>query len=343
MQNTSLLQDLLAVENEQGALAALEKRGLLMNDANWRYVGGLPNNESIVLAQQSSPIAALVEKYTNALDAILLRCCKTDGIDPRGAGAPQTMADAIEQFFGNLDTKTVDELRQLAADDYLVLYATGSKERPSLSLYDAGEGQLPENFPGTFCSLIADSKTKQSYKGNIPFVQGRFNMGGTGVLQYCGGRKMQLILSRVPDALAGGKSHEWGFTVMCYFPGENGQNPSWKYLVDEAGHVFTAGNSPLALVPRGGAVRNVPSPRERKVGFGTLIKMFDYEAPKSNICGELARKLEDYLLQPGLSIAHYRMPGQVQGECHGRHGLGHYGSMVKGKKDRRRIRRRRKY
>jgi hypothetical protein len=41
-----------------------------------------------------------------------------------------------------------------------------------------------------------------SYKGAVPFVQGRFNMGGTGVLPLCGdGRKMQLIVSRVPDDL----------------------------------------------------------------------------------------------------------------------------------------------
>ena len=72
------------------------------------------------------------------------------------------------------------EIRAIAEEN-LVLYATGSKQRPCLSFYDAGEGQLPENFPSTFCSLIYGSD-EGSYKGAVPFVQGRFNMGGTGVL-----------------------------------------------------------------------------------------------------------------------------------------------------------------
>ena len=100
------------------------------------------------------------------------------------------------------------------AEENLVLYATGSKSRPCISFYDAGEGQLPENFPSTFCSLIYGTN-EGSYKGAVPFVQGRFNMGGTGVLPFCGdGRKMQLIVSRVPSDVA--KSpHEWGFTVLA--------------------------------------------------------------------------------------------------------------------------------
>lgn len=70
-------------------------------------------------------------------------------------------------------------------------YATGSKQRPCLSFYDAGDGQLPENFPNTFCSLVYGTD-EGSYKGAVPFVQGRFNMGGTGVLPFCGeDRKMQ--------------------------------------------------------------------------------------------------------------------------------------------------------
>src|SRR5437588_7551219 len=35
---------------------------------------------------------------------------------------------------------------------------------------------------------------------------------------------------------------------------------------------------------------------------GTLIKMYDYKAPRSNICGELFKKLEDYLLRPAFPL-----------------------------------------
>jgi hypothetical protein len=40
------------------------------------------------------------------------------------------------------------------------------------------------SYPKTFCSLIYMNE-EGSYKGAIPFVQGRFNMGGTGVLPFC--------------------------------------------------------------------------------------------------------------------------------------------------------------
>jgi hypothetical protein len=163
------------------------------------------------------------------------------------------------------------------AEAGLVLYATGSKSRPCLSFYDGGEGQLPENFPGTFCSLIYGSD-EGSYKGAVPFVQGRFNMGGTGVLPFCGDdRKMQLIVSRVPDDVEK-SAHEWAFTVFCFFPSR--QSPSWKYLVGSDGKIMTAGHEPLGLVPKMGAKSGeICMPRERKVPHGTLIKMYDYKAP----------------------------------------------------------------
>src|SRR2546425_1118132 len=212
MRDESLLSELLEAEDETSAIKVLDKRGFLSNAKYWRYVGDLHNNESVILAQQSSATAALIEKYTNGLDAILLRLCKAKGIDPRGRNAPQTMAEAVEMFFGDLESKKIEEIRELA-DEMMILYATGSKARPSLSFYDAGEGQLPEDFHRTFCSLIS-AGDRGSYKGKVPFVQGRFNMGGTGVLQFCAGRKLQLIVSRVPEELVGGKEHEWGYTIM---------------------------------------------------------------------------------------------------------------------------------
>ena len=159
------------------------------------------------------------------------------------------MSKAVRKWFGDLSEKTPQEIRTIAEEN-LVLYATGSKSRPCLSIYDAGEGQLPENFPSTFCSLIYGSD-EGSYKGAVPFVQGRFNMGGTGVLPFCGDeRKMQLIVSRVPSDVVKAP-HEWGYTVVCFFPSR--QSPSWKYLVGPDGKILTAGVDPLGLVPKTGA------------------------------------------------------------------------------------------
>ena len=301
MNDKQLLIQLLEAEYEGDALTLLARRGMFeeANSNRWVALGNMPNNQSIVHAQQSSPAAALVEKFTNGLDAILLRRCKSQGTDPRSLAAPANMSKAVQKWFGDLSEKSQQEIRTLAEEN-LVLYATGSKSRPCLSFYDAGEGQLPENFPSTFCSLIYGSD-EGSYKGAVPFVQGRFNMGGTGVLPFCGDdRKMQLIVSRVPSDVA--KSpHEWGFTIFCFFRSQH--SPSWKYLVGTDGKIMTAGTEPLGLVPKISAKSGeICAPREREVPHGTLIKMYDYKAPRSNICGELFRKLEEYLLRPKLPL-----------------------------------------
>src|SRR3977135_1081603 len=138
MRDEQLLMGLLEAESEQAALHILNGRKLLEDPTRWTYLGGMPNNQSIVQSQQSTAAAALIEKDTNGIDAILLRYCKARGIDPRGPLAPETMAKAVESFIGDLSTKDRRQIR-LLAEESLVLYATGSKARPSLSLFDAGE------------------------------------------------------------------------------------------------------------------------------------------------------------------------------------------------------------
>ena len=301
MRDVALLTELLEAENEEAVIAALESRNLLKAMDRWCYLGNMPNNQSIVHGQQSTPAAALVEKFTNSLDAILMRRCKANAIDPRSSNAPQSMSKAVETFFGDdLVDRTASQVRSFA-EVSMVLYATGSKARPCLSLYDAGEGQLAQNFPRTFCSLIYGSD-EGSYKGAIPFVQGRFNMGGTGVLPFCSDKyKLQLIVSRVPPDVAKANDHEWAYTILCFFSSK--QNPSWRYLLGPDKLILTAGTETLGLVPKVAAKSGeICAPRERKVPSGTLIKMYDYKAARSNICGEQFKKLQEYLLRPALPL-----------------------------------------
>ena len=147
MQDKELLTELLEAEDEDAVMAALERRKLLQEqNTRWKYLGNMPNNQSIVHGQQSTPAAALVEKVTNALDAILLRHCKSMGIDPRSDAAPANMSKASEMFFGDFASGGSAAIRNFAEQN-MVLYSTGSKARPSLSLFDAGEGQLAIDFP----------------------------------------------------------------------------------------------------------------------------------------------------------------------------------------------------
>jgi hypothetical protein len=58
MKDEKLLQELLDAEDEASALAALNKRDLLKDGNRWRYLGNMPNNQSIVHNQQSTSGAA---------------------------------------------------------------------------------------------------------------------------------------------------------------------------------------------------------------------------------------------------------------------------------------------
>src|ERR1700728_3576123 len=108
MQDKDLLLALLDCEYEVEVMGVLAQRKLFdaSNSDRWVPLGKMPNNQSVVHAQQSSPAAALVEKFTNGLDAIPLRRCKAEGIDPRSVAAPDNMPDAVRKWFGDLSDKS---------------------------------------------------------------------------------------------------------------------------------------------------------------------------------------------------------------------------------------------
>ena len=68
---------------------------------NWYPLGGSENNFGVIENQQSNPIAALIEKITNSIDAVLMKKCLEAGIDPKSERAPQSMEEAKAKFFAN--------------------------------------------------------------------------------------------------------------------------------------------------------------------------------------------------------------------------------------------------
>src|SRR5205085_6597943 len=188
----------------------------LDNETAWRPLGGMENNFSTVGNQQTEATAALVEKIINGLDADLMAECFRAGVDPEGPDAPKTMAEAVQRFHGvrdgvlsNVDSKKLTELASLH------VVAVGDKTSPCYLIVDGGEGPTPDAFPDTFMSLNRSNKLR------IPFVQGKFNSGGTGVLQFCGKENLQLIASRrhplAPVDTDDPSSCQWGFTVVRRF------------------------------------------------------------------------------------------------------------------------------
>src|SRR5262249_42165780 len=150
---------------------------------------------------------ALIEKAMNSIDTKLLAAARVKGVPLTGAEAPQSIFEARNLLFAD-ELKDVEKLSRS-----ITIAATGKRSRPSITIADDGEGQTPHGMPSTILSL---------HKGNknaIPFVQGKFNMGGSGVLEFCGvDYNVELVLSKRNPKLLPKDAREsdkyWSFTVI---------------------------------------------------------------------------------------------------------------------------------
>lgn len=286
--------DLVHAESEGEVTEILEKQSLLDNEKNWKNYGDVPTNFNTVSNQQSDPIAALVEKIVNSIDAVLMRESLKRGQDLRSEEAPSGMFEASEDFFGVPEGNIAKmyeqkEKRNLAKNIYFV--ATGERSSPSFSVIDKGEGQHPDDLPETILSL------HQANKNEIPFVQGRFNMGGTGVLPFCGKKGYQLVVSkRFPD-INRRDNNPWGFTVVRKrSPKKLEKNPTYEYLVHD-GKIPRFESHSLPLLPENS------QPYIKDIDWGTLIKLFEYDTPiRTDIKRDLYRRFNQRLFYLPLPV-----------------------------------------
>ena len=257
----------------------------------WKPLGGSTANYGIVHSQQSDPVNALCEKPVNSMDHVLLKACRLAGDDPEGRGVPRTMRGAVEKYLGvrggDFDLLPEDRADEMAHN--VVIMADGPRERPNIVVADRGEGQRPENFEDTLLSL------QRGNKNAIRFVQGKYNMGGTGVLPFCASG-YELIASRRCAGLAAGEggSAEWGFTLIREKPDvPEGSKTTWyEFLAVPGGTVPTAPAGPLSLLPGGGALED-----------GCYIKMFGYDLPESSpITTSLWREINSRLYAPSMPV-----------------------------------------
>ncbi len=160
----------------------------------------------------------------------------------------------------------------------LVIGITGAKNKaqglPCYTFVDNGEGQSSEDFEETFLSLSAGTKKK------IPFVQGKFNMGSSGVLRYCGKEWYKLILSRRYDG-----EKPWGWTLVRRRPGNEDDLPVAEYFI------------PNGVIPSFEEDYMYPFQTlkgKRYDGImmhtGTVIKLYDYNVGTAHLSFRGARE-----------------------------------------------------
>ena len=279
---------LLYADTEDEVVEILSQAGFWNDPRVWRYYGDREGNYATIGNQQSRPEAALAEKVINAVDARLMNECLVHGTDPSSVHAPQSVQEAVRKFFEKRDPSSSlggtvaswSQQRRLEEAQGITLAVTGSRRTPSITIADRGEGQMPRSMPETFLSI------DQSNKLRIPFVQGKFNMGGTGALNFCGKQSLQLIITRRNPLITeqdGDPTAEcWGIAVVRRdWPrvgaGE-ARNSVFTYLapvgaesVPNKGEVLTFSADELPLMPE----KN--SAYVENISWGSTIKLYEYQ------------------------------------------------------------------
>lgn len=279
-ENQKLCLALVKSETRAEIIKHLKNAGYWDDPTCWRDYGDEEANWSSVGNQQASPDAALVEKLTNSIDAVLMNACKENGDDPEGGpetNTPQNMRDAAQKYFGikggGLSDLTGNQRTEFA--EKIKLVATGEaaekSKNPKINyiIADCGEGQTPHAMPDTLLSLM------KSNKANVPFVQGNFNMGSTGVFGFDDENLLQLILTKKNPRIADGKdvsANRWGFTIVRRFP-EIGKmkKPVLRYLAPGE-QILSFAAEELPILPG-----KYPEAYSEPMHFGTFIKLYEYD------------------------------------------------------------------
>lgn len=282
----TLFSKLFNAKTEDEVWEIIDVNPDIFKQANWVPIGNNESNYGIIENQQSNPIAALVEKVTNSMDALLTKKCLEAGINPESDNAPKSMNEAIEKFYPEHKQWDLPTFRRKQAEEIQIV-ADGPPRNTSVIIYDNGEGQHPEKFDETFLSLVRGNKNK------IMFVQGKYNMGGSGSIVFCGKKGYQLIASKRYD-----NTGLFGFTIIREHPfaegeAEHKKNTWYEYLkIDGKIPAFDLkGEIDAKLF-------------NRKFKTGTLIKMYSYQFPSgySGFAQDLNQSLNEFLFEPVLPI-----------------------------------------
>lgn len=204
-----------------------------------------------------------------------------------GPSAPQTVFEARDVFFG----EQLKEMETLSKS--ITVAATGRRQRPSITIVDDGEGVTPSEMPRTILSL------HEGNKDTIPFAQGKFNMGGSGVLEFCGvDHNVELVISRknpkLLPATSTAEDQKWSFTIIRREdPAEDSPRSSrFKYLApgpvagDDKGTLLTFDAPTMPIFPD----KNQAYARE--AAWGTLFKLYEYST----------RAITSMMLEDGLMM-----------------------------------------
>ncbi len=211
----------------------------------WRPLDDRENNLPTVNLS-ASPQRAVVERITNAIDALLeMRAHKES--DPRRFQSPRSAAEEWFQIpSAGLSALEIKDRRRLADGVVVTLVDGDSDRKPSVEIRDSGVGLAAAEFPKTICSLNRTNKMDKFY------LCGAHGQGGSGTFPSC---SSTIIISRKQESSC------VAFTVVRF----NELDPTmykqgrFEYLVGMNNEVLDVESREIGLFefPTGTIVRHV--------------------------------------------------------------------------------------
>ncbi len=265
-------------------VAELEKRF----QYTWRAVGENEANYGLINIG-SDPGFALIERVTNAVDAVIEREASRR-LTKRTGPIPSSPREATELWFqipgGRVANLGDPRNREPLADQVVVTLLEGTqRRRPTVLIRDLGVGLTPSLIPKTILSLSGTNKIDK------PFLAGAYGQGGSTVLAFS--PKGTLIVSRrQPDLLEHGSADLVAITFARYEELDPAKNKNGRYA-----YLVTA-NREVPYVPK--RMLSDFEPGTSVIHFDLAIDQ--YAARMTQLTGSLWWLLQNALFDPILPI-----------------------------------------
>lgn len=217
MNNAEFLKALLATDKSSVVTTLVEDYCEAHSAAiRWRPVGDKPNNSGPI-GVAGDPARALLERVTNAIDAVIERAHQEHQGKPK-CSSPR---EAVQTWFG-IPSQGLHKLADAAARKLaqeavtVVLHEGEGPNKRTVDVIDYGSGLTQAQMPTTILSLNAENKLDKFY------LSGAFGQGGSATLSSS---EVTLIASRshkAPDTVA--------FTIVKFQPPAGLKLGSYVYL-----------------------------------------------------------------------------------------------------------------
>ena len=305
MDSKELCMRMLRAESEEEVRAVVDGNNDLSDSRNWSAIDDRDSNWNIITNQASTGAKALTELCTNMVDAMLMKHARLKGISLTGPAAPRSVIEGVRDLVELKGSRSgilseVDDssyLRDFAEKNLVIGVTGGTSNDICFTFADNGEGQDAAAFESTFLSLSKGNKS------DIPFVQGKYNMGSSGVLGYCGEHWYKLIISRRYDG-----NSPWAWTIVRRRPSEG--KPVAEYFRPPSG-IPTFDKSLLNPI----CLKTGEIDEKVALTTGTVVKLYNYHLrPESRSFRGIRESLNENLISTILPfrLMDYRYPSDTK-------------------------------